>query len=83
MPRVAAISSYGEGNTSVRTEHWRYIRYEDGSEELYDHRNDPNEWTNLANQPEHEETKKELAKMIPAQQHRGLKVQAWFDKFQK
>ena len=83
MPRAPAISSYGEGNTSIRTEHWRYIRYEDGSEELYDHRNDPNEWTNLANQPEHEETKKELAKMIPAQQHPGLKVQAWFDKFQK
>ncbi|MEC8571883.1 MAG: sulfatase/phosphatase domain-containing protein, partial [Planctomycetota bacterium] len=83
MPCAPAISSYGEGNTSVRTEHWRYIRYEDGSEELYDHRKDPNEWTNLANQPEHEETKKELAKMIPAQQHPGLKVQAWFDKFQK
>ncbi|MEC8239840.1 MAG: sulfatase/phosphatase domain-containing protein, partial [Planctomycetota bacterium] len=83
MPRAPAISSYGEGNTSIRSEHWRYIRYEDGSEELYDHRKDPNEWTNLANQPEHEETKKELAKMIPAQQHPGLKVQAWFDKFQK
>ena len=83
IPRGPAISSYGEGNTSIRTEHWRYIRYEDGSEELYDHRNDPNEWTNLANRPEHEETKKELAKMIPDQQHSGLKVQAWFDKFQK
>ena len=31
-PRGPAISSYGEGNTSIRTEHWRYIRYEDGSE---------------------------------------------------
>ncbi|MDP7304520.1 MAG: sulfatase-like hydrolase/transferase, partial [Pirellulaceae bacterium] len=82
-PRGPAISSYGEGNTSIRTEHWRYIRYEDGSEELYDHRVDPNEWTNLANKPEHEEKKKQLAQMIPANQHPGLKVQAWFDKFQK
>ena len=48
--RDPAISSYGSGNTSVRTERWRYIHYEDGSEELYDHQTDPNEWTNLADQ---------------------------------
>ena len=35
--RSPVISSYGEGNTAIRTERWRYIRYEDGSEELYDH----------------------------------------------
>ena len=82
-PRGPAISSYGEGNTSIRTENWRYIRYEDGSEELYDHRIDPNEWTNLASRPEHQETAKKLAEMIPTDQHPGLKVQTWFDKFQK
>lgn len=82
-PRGPAISSYGEGNTSIRTEHWRYIRYEDGSEELYDHRKDPDEWTNLAQQPEYKEIKKELTNMIPKGQHPGLKVQSWFDKFQK
>ena len=61
-PRPAAISSYGEGNTSIRTERWRYIRYEDGSEELYDHRVDPDEWTNLANHPEHtKRQRRELA----------------------
>ncbi len=27
---------------------WRYIQYHDGSEELYDLKNDPNEWHNLA-----------------------------------
>jgi len=31
----------------VRDKRWRYIRYADGSEELYDHQNDPNEWHNL------------------------------------
>ena len=82
-PRGPAISSYGEGNTSIRTEHWRYIRYEDGSEELYDHRVDPNEWTNLANEPGQEKIRKKLSRMIPANQHPGLKVQTWFDKFQK
>ncbi|MFT5130778.1 MAG: arylsulfatase A-like enzyme, partial [Rhodothermales bacterium] len=81
-PRPAAISSYGEGNTAIRSERWRYIRYEDGSEELYDHKVDPNEWTNQANNPEHAETKRKLAQMIPADQHPGLKVQTWFDKYQ-
>jgi hypothetical protein len=42
-----AITTHNQGNHSVRSEHWRYIRYADGSEELYDHRSDPNEWTNL------------------------------------
>lgn len=33
---------------SLRTERWRYIRYNNGMEELYDHASDPHEWTNLA-----------------------------------
>ena len=32
----------------MRSERWRYIRYADGSEELYDHSRDPHEWKNLA-----------------------------------
>jgi len=54
-----------------------------GSEELYDHRVDPNEWTNLASRSEHNETKRRLAAKIPTKQHPGLKVQSWFDKYQK
>ncbi|MCX7819412.1 MAG: sulfatase [Kiritimatiellae bacterium] len=42
------ITTHGRGNHGVRDRHWRYIRYADGSEELYDHRSDPHEWTNLA-----------------------------------
>ncbi|MCP4046148.1 MAG: sulfatase [Gammaproteobacteria bacterium] len=38
---------------SWRTRNWRYIRYPGGQEELYDHRNDPYEWHNLANQTDH------------------------------
>ena len=45
---------------SVRTKRWRYILYNNGAEELYDHDKDPYEWTNLAKKLEHEETKKEL-----------------------
>ena len=43
-----ALMTYGPGNHAIRSEDWRYIRYADGSEELYDHRSDPHEWNNLA-----------------------------------
>ena len=46
-----ALSSYHKGNISVRSERWHYIHYADGSEELYDHDKDSNEFTNLAGNP--------------------------------
>jgi arylsulfatase A-like enzyme len=61
-----AITTHGRGNHAVRTEQFRYIRYSDGSEELYDHRVDPLEHANLAGDPKHAATKRELAKFIPA-----------------
>ncbi|MCP5117093.1 MAG: sulfatase, partial [bacterium] len=42
-----AVMTWQRGNHAVRTERWRYIRYHDGSQELYDHTNDPWEWKNL------------------------------------
>lgn len=44
----AAIVTFGKGNHSVQFENWNYIVYEDGSEELYNHDNDPKEFNNLA-----------------------------------
>ena len=44
--------SWYHDNHGVRSERWRYIRYADGSEELYDMAADPNEWHNLAGDPE-------------------------------
>jgi choline-sulfatase len=46
-----AITTFTQNNHAVRSVHWRYIRYADGSEELYDHREDPEEWNNLAGKP--------------------------------
>jgi arylsulfatase A-like enzyme len=43
-----AITTFGLNNHAIRTERWRYIRYHDGGEELYDHDHDPYEYTNLA-----------------------------------
>lgn len=58
-----AITTHNPGNHAVRTERWRYIRYADGSEELYDSIADPNEWTNLAEK--HPDVRKQLAKWMP------------------
>jgi arylsulfatase A-like enzyme len=46
-----AVMTWQKGNHSLRSGHWRYTRYHDGSEELYDQSSDPNEWTNLAGNP--------------------------------
>jgi arylsulfatase A-like enzyme len=61
----AIISSY-YGNHAARTRDWRLIVYEDGARELYDHRNDPDEYTNLANDPDHQKVLEELMKWIPS-----------------
>ena len=63
-----AVSTYGFQNHSIRTERWRYIRYHDGTEELYDHEVDPNEWTNLAVAPvaaQYREVIDQLARHLP------------------
>ena len=65
-PRQApAVTTYLRGNHAVRDERWRYIRYRDGAEELYDHDNDPQEWTNLAGKPEFQKLKAQLAQWLP------------------
>lgn len=45
------VTTWQKGNHSLRVGQWRYTRYHDGSEELYDHASDPYEWTNLAREP--------------------------------
>lgn len=63
-----AITEYGENCFAVQNERYRYIRYDDGSEELYDHDNDPNEWTNIAGNLNTAKIKLDLAKYIPESQ---------------
>ena len=61
-----ALITWGRGNYSLRTTDWRYNRYFDGSEELYSHKEDPNEWANLADNPEYASMMQELAdKWLP------------------
>jgi len=60
-----ALTTHGRNCHSVRSERWRYIRYSDGTEELYDHDNDEMEWTNLAGDPKYVDVKKDLARWMP------------------
>jgi arylsulfatase A-like enzyme len=63
-----ALTVYGVGNLSIRSRTHRYIRYEDGSEELYDMVKDPNEWSNQANNPEYSAIKARLKAALPEKQ---------------
>mgnify|MGYP003668294905 FL=1 len=60
-----AIVTWARNNHAVVSKEYRYIHYEDGSEELYALKTDPNEWYNLAENPKYLEIKKHLAKFLP------------------
>lgn len=60
-----ALMNEGPGNHAVRSERWRYIRYNTGDEELYDHLNDPWEHTNLAGDSSYAGVLAEHRKWLP------------------
>jgi choline-sulfatase len=60
-----SITSHNQGNHGIRSMRWRYIRYADGSEELYDMRGDPHEWNNLANDARYAVVIAEHRKWLP------------------
>lgn len=53
-----ALTYLKDGAKSIRTSRYRYIEYGDGSTELYNHRDDPNEWKNLINDPKYKDALK-------------------------
>lgn len=60
------LTTFGPNNHSLRSERYRYTRYADGSEELYDHNADPAERTNLAGRDKYREIIAEHRKWLPA-----------------
>jgi len=60
-----ALMTMGKGNHAIRSDRWRYIRYKEGSQELYDHSKDPWEWTNLATQSKYADVIAEHKKWLP------------------
>ena len=64
------VMTYGFNNHAVQTLRWRYIRYADGGEELYDHTSDPNEWKNLASHSRYKSTILKLKMHLPERNKR-------------
>ena len=60
----ATVMTVGRGSHAVCDRRWRYIHYYDGSEELYDHRVDPEEWFNLADDEKYADVKARLSKHL-------------------
>lgn len=57
--------SFARG-ASWRTDDWAFMRYNDGSQELYDMREDPGQHVNLAKSPKHRKTVERLAAGLDA-----------------
>jgi hypothetical protein len=72
-----ARTTYGPGNHALRARDATYIRYADGSEELYDPANDPREENNLAGDPAWQETKLRLAARLPRDEALPLHRATW------
>lgn len=71
-----AITSSFFGNHSIRSRDWRLIVYDDGAEELYDHRNDPDEFRNLAGDAAYQTIRDELAGWLPKNAAAEFKVKS-------
>jgi len=82
--RFATLTTYARGNHALRSGRHRYLRLEDGSEELYDHDKDPHEWTNLAGRKESTAVLERFRRELPrteAPYHPAVRsgaVNAWF-----
>jgi len=63
--KPSAITVHELKHLSARSERYRYIRYNDGSEELYDLHEDPNEWDNQIGNPAITAIRDKLASDLP------------------
>ncbi|MEM7476940.1 MAG: sulfatase [Planctomycetota bacterium] len=84
--RKAILTTYARGNHALRGKQYRYIRYENGAEELYDHATDPQEWNNVASETQYAARIADFRKQLPrmeAKYHPATTpgpVNAWFQK---
>lgn len=64
-----ARTSFGPGNYAIVSERYRFVQYNNGSEEFYDHKNDPHEWYNVVDRPEYAKTIEMHRRQVPVQRH--------------
>jgi arylsulfatase A-like enzyme len=72
-----ARSSFGPGNYTTISERYRFIQYNDGSEEFYDHSKDPQEWRNLIGHAQYETIIEEHRAQIPQERFELLGEGSW------
>jgi arylsulfatase A-like enzyme len=72
-----ARSNFGPGNYTILSERYRFIQYNDGSEEFYDHSKDPQEWRNVIDQAEYETIIEEHRAEIPQERYEILGQDSW------
>ena len=60
-----ALTTFGMNNHAIKKDGFRFIQYEDGTQEFYDHSIDPNEWQNEASNPKYASKIEELKKYLP------------------
>lgn len=68
------ISMHSDSYFSVRKDDWHYIAYSEEEEELYDLKNDPEEWKNLAGESEYAVVIQELKPHIPSERKAFVKT---------
>lgn len=61
-----AVTTHNQNNHGVRSVGWRFIQYAVETRELYDMRNDPNEWKNLAEDPKFKKVIEEYLQFLPS-----------------
>ncbi|WP_282040853.1 sulfatase [Winogradskyella flava] len=65
ISKAQALTTFGMNNHAIKKDGFRYIQYEDGAQEFYDHSTDPNEWNNEADNPIYAQKIKELKALLP------------------
>jgi len=75
--KTPAICTYGPSNHSLHYQRWHFIRYADGSEELYDLQQDPHEWHNLAGDPQQQSRLEKFCQDLPSENAEPVRISWW------
>jgi len=67
LDTTVAITTFGMNNHAIKSKQYRYIRYEDGGEEFYNHQTDAHEFTNLIGQAKYTKEIEKLKALLPKQ----------------
>lgn len=63
--RTVFLPSNERGSYAIINKNWRYIHYYDGGEELYNVKEDPDEWYNLAGEEKYQQIMQDMQKSAP------------------